>query len=308
MFQVRRILFPTDFSETAEAALDQALLLAGTLGAQLHVLYVHVLLEDEPTDSERRLPEKAALETRLTELVEGRRRRLGTLGHEFDVDVVRTEERGYSPSGAILDYVVEQEIDLVVMGSHGRRGLGRWLLGSVASQVVHHAPCPVLVVRAGVEREVRPVETILFPTDFSEPSRHALTALRELAAALGAGVVLLHAVDFPAYPGFYGEAMFPSTLTAELEATARDRLTELWSQAGGPAVPHRLELHAGSAAACIRRIATERDCDWIAMAPRGLGATERFLFGSTTEALLRSARQPLLVLGGLENGEPEPSE
>lgn len=308
MYQVRRILFPTDFSDAAEAALDHALLLAGALSAELHLLHVHVLLENDPENPELRASDPSTATARLDELAKRRQRGLESREPDLDVTVVHAEERGYSAPGAILDYADEHGVDLVVMGSHGRRGIGRWLLGSVASQVVHHAPCPVLVVRAGVRAKARPVESILVPTDFSDSSRAALTAVRELAGALGARIVLLHAVDFPTYPAFYSEAMFPPSLTEELEVAARDRLAELWEEAGGPDVPHRLELHAGRAVSCIRRIAAERDCDWIAMAPRGLGATERFVFGSTTEALLRSAERPLLVLGGLEEREPKRSE
>jgi universal stress protein A len=100
--------------------------------------------------------------------------------------------------GAPWDQIVgaareDPAIDLIVMGTHGRSGLARVLLGSVAEQVIRHAPCSVLAAR--VPGGVQPFRNVLCPIDFSDDSRHALERAAELAAPGGAGIALLHVIE-----------------------------------------------------------------------------------------------------------------
>lgn len=290
MTPIQRILVPTDFSPTAGLAVDHALLLAHALDAELHLLHADVLFEHDPAREAIGFPRSEELAQRLSELI-GRPAARAIPIHE-------EHERGISPAGVILDYAAEHEIDLIVMGSHGRSGLGRWLLGSVASQVSHHSGCPVLIVRAGEGAEARPIRRILAPTDFSQPARDALGKIRRLADELGASVVLLHAVHFPSYPDFYSAGGFSLAKDASLREGATEELARSWADSDGPEVPHELEVHIGSAVTGICRVAEEREVDLIAIAPQGVGAAERLVFGSTTEALLGRAPKPLLVLTG----------
>lgn len=134
---VERILCPVDFSAGSEAALAYASTLAKESGAELHLVYVYeeTIAYTEglgsyvpPADLE---PDKERLKNTLpTKDVPCR--------HEFIVG---------HPADALVDYAKDKNIDLIVMGTHGRTGLSRLLMGSVAEAVVRRAPCPVLTMK-----------------------------------------------------------------------------------------------------------------------------------------------------------------
>ena len=138
----QRILVPTDGSPEAAPAIEQALGLAERYDATLHVLYV-VDTNALPLDAHAQL---------IFEYLEEQ-------GRQSEADIAaRAEERGIdsvvgevaegSPHEAILEYVEDNDVDLVVMGTHGRRGIDRYLLGSVTERVLRGADVPVLTVRA----------------------------------------------------------------------------------------------------------------------------------------------------------------
>ncbi|MFB6224447.1 MAG: universal stress protein [Haloarcula sp.] len=164
------ILFPTDGSDGAATALDHARDIAESYDAALHVLNVvdtsspHIgmtvkdveeltpgMIGEERDEVE---PGMVGEEHDLSETVLERSRALvERAASEVDsVDVVTVVEQG-TPHRAILDYAAENDIDLVVMGTHGRTGIERYLLGSVAEKVVRTSEVPVLTVRLGEDEE-----------------------------------------------------------------------------------------------------------------------------------------------------------
>lgn len=140
MIDIRRVLCPVDFSEHADVAADWARDLSDRFGAELHLLHVVAVLDPL-------IPPGAA--TFASELVreiqESARSRLDEVagGH----DAVTALREG-APFGEIVDYATEQDIDLIVMGTHGRTGISHLLIGSVAEKVVRRAPCAVLTIRS----------------------------------------------------------------------------------------------------------------------------------------------------------------
>jgi nucleotide-binding universal stress UspA family protein len=145
MVPIRRILFPTDFSEPAEHAWLFALQFAQDFSAEVHVLHVVAppprLTEAYSMNFD---PEKfaavltAEAQTSLDRLVEGAKARNLTFQQEVRIGVDFRE---------IIDYARKHQIDLIVMATHGRTGLAHALVGSVAEKVVRKAPCPVLTVK-----------------------------------------------------------------------------------------------------------------------------------------------------------------
>jgi len=134
------VLFPTDGSDGADAALAYALDLAATYDATVHVLYVvntnyegTTSVGGEIVDTLGR--EGQSIVEEATDRVEGR-----------GVDAIGQVLRG-DPHGTILEYAEDNRVDLVVMATHGRRGLERYLLGSITEKVVRSAEMPVLTVR-----------------------------------------------------------------------------------------------------------------------------------------------------------------
>lgn len=142
--EIHRILFPTDFSPSAQQAQNYACSLAEKFSAELHAL--HVVPDPLPVPgpegswilpdtSVPRLAHEAELELAI-------RMEAALTG---DLVVVRSVHVG-QPVQAIIDYAKEHEIDLIVIGTHGHTGLSRMLLGSIAEKVVRLAACPVLTV------------------------------------------------------------------------------------------------------------------------------------------------------------------
>jgi nucleotide-binding universal stress UspA family protein len=149
MLPAKTILHPTDFSAPSECAFRLASSLARDYGARLIVLHfmeqpliIHGGVMSAPPDPMPPEEEREALREELL--------RIQPL--DPAVTIERILERGDAATG-ILQVAQERSCDLIVMGSHGRTGLGRLLLGSVAEQVVRKAPCPVLTVKLPQHQE-----------------------------------------------------------------------------------------------------------------------------------------------------------
>lgn len=145
MLPIRRILFPTDFSEYAEHAWSYALTFAQEFGAEVHLLHVVAppprlaeayAVNFDPEKMVKALTEEA--NTSMDRTVEAAK----SWGLIF-----RREVRVGVDFREIIDYVTKQDIDLIVMATHGRTGLAHALLGSVAEKVVRKSPCPVLTIK-----------------------------------------------------------------------------------------------------------------------------------------------------------------
>jgi nucleotide-binding universal stress UspA family protein len=146
MIDLRRILVPTDFSKHSQRALIYAAALAEKFGAEIFLLHVvqdfAVFLPDLVTATPPALPPRDQLTSAVREALERTVR-------ENHVEGLRLhpEAREGTPYHEIVTFAREKEIDLVVMGTHGRTGLAHLLLGSVTERVVRRSPCPVLTVR-----------------------------------------------------------------------------------------------------------------------------------------------------------------
>lgn len=154
MARITRILVPTDFSATADAALEYAFVLAERFGASLQLL--HVLEDPFVTDgmaAEAYISEAPALRTAMLHDAQERLRHRAvrdTAGITIDTEVLF----GHG-ARTIAEYAAERDFDLIVMGTHGRTGVAHLLLGSIAERLVRTAPCPVLTVRHPEERKQR---------------------------------------------------------------------------------------------------------------------------------------------------------
>ena len=146
MTRITRILVPTDFSATADAALDYAYGLAERFGASLELL--HVLDDPFVVDgmaAEAYIAEGPALRTAMLQEAEERLRHRAS--PRADVPDIKTEVLFGHGARTIAEYAADRGVDLIVMGTHGRTGFAHLLLGSVAEQLVRTASCPVLTVR-----------------------------------------------------------------------------------------------------------------------------------------------------------------
>ncbi|MGO9379756.1 MAG: universal stress protein [Dissulfurispiraceae bacterium] len=142
---IKNILFPTDFSEEAAHALSYAVDLAKTYGAKLYILHV---IHDIDISSSMHIPHRS-VDMMYSELEPSAKKALDKLCVSFQEDCKGIESsvlRGI-PYEEILKFAPEKKIDLIVMATHGRKGLDRVLFGSTTERVVRNSSCPVLTIR-----------------------------------------------------------------------------------------------------------------------------------------------------------------
>ncbi|MEM8601163.1 MAG: universal stress protein [Bacteroidota bacterium] len=284
-----------DFSDASARALRAAAGLALTAAAPLHVVHA------DETHATAHAQESGALLTDLRAFVR----------RTFDdalpgVRITYAITRDLSPGLALSTYAADVEARLLVVGTHGRRGVKRLLLGSVAEEVVRTAPCPVMTIPDPVAGMASPGNRpVLAPVDFSMASEEGLGLAQAWATRLHAPLVLLHVIDAGPYPAFYlPDLAEGTTLTHLLDERARKRLPRFYAQAihGVDAGPERAEADGVAIATAVGRadveiaaVAKEIGARLIVMATRGLTGLEHVLLGSTAERTLRRAPCPVLT-------------
>ena len=144
MIRLTTILVPSDFSECSDAALRYGLELARRFDARLHLLHV---VQDPLTQPWAAEGFSAPLFEAVEKWQREAKARLAAAIPLSDVGRVTVSATVAWPYAEILRYAAENDVDLIVMGTHGRSGVSHMLLGSIAEKVVRHAPCPVLTVR-----------------------------------------------------------------------------------------------------------------------------------------------------------------
>ena len=209
---------------------------------------------------------------------------------------------------AILAYAAQEAVDLIVMGTHGRRALDRLLLGSVAAKVVRLAECPVFTV--GFEAaswEKGAARRILVPVDFSDHARLALAYARDLAAMYGAHLDLLHVIEETALTAAYGMEPVVAQIP-DVEGPARKALERLVQDVGGPEVPYTVHVTVGHPAYEIAEFAERQRIDLIVIATHGLTGIKRLLLGSVAEHVVHRAPCPVFTVKGFgERGPAVPA-
>ena len=299
MIQLQKILYPTDFSRCAEQALPYAILLAREFHAELHMLHAVVLFAEDPYNPAYHFPDKEELFQKLNQLATERMAKLLEGVDTDDLSIKQVKRRGISAAEVILEYAIEEDINLIVMGTHGRRGLKRILLGSVAEEVLRKAPCPVLTVREQAEpRPANEIIHILVPIDFSSYSQIALIHARELAHRFGAKLQLLHVIeDTEIHPAFYNAGVFSiRDLRPTIEEETKELLQRFYTTVPGPEVPVEYHVIYGRATQEIPEFARQHNSDLIVMSTHGLTGLEAILIGSVTEKVVRYAPCPVLTL------------
>jgi len=304
------ILIPTDFSACADHALSHALQVADKFGAHLHIL--HVVNELDPdwygiTDAQERAVKlrdqiKTEAHDRLKELVPE--------GDGHDVETTVSLQLSFDVADSIHEYVNEREIDMVVMGTHGRKGLDRLMLGNVANKLIRHAPCPVMTVREEVpwtsEDEGVTYDDILAPIDFSDHSQEALQVSKLFANQYQARLHLLFVAEKRTVPTF-SDTGLPGIGVVEMDPeivkNAEAALQQLDENSGGPEVKSAYHVREGDVSQDVIDFSETHGVDLIIMATRGLTGVNRFLLGSNTERIVRVAPCPVLTIPTDEDQE-----
>jgi nucleotide-binding universal stress UspA family protein len=289
-----RVLCPVDESEFSARALRYAVALADVYRSQLTILNVRPLL----------LPPALWLEYPVAPLLE-------------PVDLNAEEERLWAfvrdAAGPTLATVTIREgsigpeilrtarsltADLIVMGTHGRSGFEHSLLGSVAENVLRHAPCPVLTVpRRAQEPTVVPFKNILCAIDFSHDSQHALELSRSLAQAAAGRLVLVHSLEqFSGMESKVTAHFNVSEFRRTFEREAKQRLEALVPANARTGCEVSVLVVHGRASREVLRVAAAYEADLIVLGVHGRNVVDLTLFGSTTQHVLHRAEIPVLTV------------
>ncbi len=287
--KVRRILLPTDLSESADRALKQAVELAAQHRAAIDILYAVTPEHLDPAEVRTALDAyMAKVEKEVFDDLATRSDAIRTRGIAVSTEIVR---RLY-PVEAILERVKKTEPDVVVMGTHGRSGLRKLLLGSVAARVVLEASCPVMTVAsdASVAEGEKGFDPILVPVDFSEHSERAIDAAKTLRTPAGR-LILQHVVSSPTHPSLYaGGVTKLLQLHPDLPSRIGEKLSELYQERG------EIVVTEGNVVEEILETARSKKPQLIVMGTRGQQSGHPVLLGSVTERVIGRAKIPVLAV------------
>ena len=284
-----RILIPTDGSTETEQAVGHGLGLARTYDATVHALYV-------TDETEYSTVPAAEVRDQLRSAAEAVGRRatdeIVEMADEFDLSAKRELRRG-TPSEEILDYVDSQGVDLVVMGTHGRSGVGPDL-GSTTLRVIRNVNVPALTVRFREDIEIDTTEyyeiydDVLVATDGSDGSMAAAEQGLEIAEIYGATVHALYVLDTNTY-AFEDVSRNIVGLLKESGNTALDEIAEMGQERG---IEVETAFRRGRPSRKLLEYADESDVDLLTLGAHG--RTSEVHLGSTTERVIRSSKRPTL--------------
>jgi nucleotide-binding universal stress UspA family protein len=291
MSKIHNVLVTIDFSEGSRAALDYAVSLTQRLGARLTALHVappYVTYEPLPA-----FPTLAPLDPeRQSRIREDFRRFLTPPGSAHPLAEVFLREG--DPADEILAHAAASGVDLVVLGTHGRRGFERWLLGSVTERVVRKANRSVLAV----PRPARPAAfaRVLCALDLSDSSGEILEQAALIAQALTAALIVLYVADgMHWYEPGPTAGVDVAAVRQAVTNTVRERLGELIDRHLPKNTSVDVQVAFGRAQREIERVAGE-EADLVVIGASSSRGVDRFFFGSTAQHVLRAGVCPVLLV------------
>lgn len=308
----KRMLVPLDGSELAEVVFTYAKELAGRLSLDVTLLHVCSPTEQELAPMHRSYTEHMAGIVKLQ--VEAIQKKVGIQPGGKAVEVRGELAVGY-PAEEILSYADENDIDLILMSTHGRSGIRRWAMGSVADKVLRASKVPVWLVRAGIPEEVVydkwPSRTILVPLDGSELAESVLPHVEAVAKQRGAeivDVILLRVCEPPIISSDYPEAIMPLSWEEHVEqqmalckrasekylASVEKRLKDAGLKVRSEALVGKPPL--GNPANEIIDYANRNPFNLIVMATHGRSGISRWAYGSVAARVLLGVSSPLFLV------------
>lgn len=280
---LKSVLFATDFSAASMRSLPYATAMAKQYGTKLYVAHVvpieSYLLGDSQAVERLRLARQEA-ESNLANIVQSPSVRSIPTATLLDNGDILAVLRGW---------IEQYSMNLLVVGTTGRTGLGKVLLGSVAEEAIRESPCPVLTVGPRTPDEaVTNLEKILYASDFSADSLLAAPYVFSCAEKFRAQLTLLHVIPtLPESPHLDSQM-------------ARVRLAEMASPYPQLAMAPDVVVEMGSPASMILKVAADLKADLIVIGARGAGAIARLAshFGSIAHKVVSHAHCPVLTVGG----------
>jgi nucleotide-binding universal stress UspA family protein len=304
----RNMLVLLDGSELAEVVFPFAKELAARLNLEVTMLQVYGNIGRNFVPAHQAYIERAA--DKIKSQIEDVQERLGIPLEEKQIEV-RGELADGHYAEEILTYAESNNIDLILMASHGRSGIRRWRMGSVADKVLRAAKVPVLFIRAGAEDTTPydewPTRTIVAPMDGSETAESVLphvVALARQRAIEPVTVNLIRVCDPPIAPSYYSPELsgvplnwgeFMEQEMTRCKQTASDYLSDIAKQLDNQGIKAESTILVGKAADEIIDFASKNPFSIIVMATHGRTGLSRLVFGSVTESVLQAVSNPILL-------------
>lgn len=302
----QHILIPLDGSVLAEAVVPQAAALARAINAEVTLFQVIAPSELRETAGWGSVPAPIRagwVETALARVRAGLdaiAERLQTLGIVVHIEVLAA---GDVASAIVTCAERDPDTRMIAMATHGRSGLGRWLLGSVAEKVLQAAPRPVLLVRAREHMPAMPIDvsyrSILIPLDGSAFAEQALGQAQAIAAATGATLVIVAVVPVLDDAALAEVGVVPAWAEAERQAEVEHLshyLADMAARLEAEGFTVRPHVVGGTPAEEILRAGVAEHADLIVMATHGRTGMHRLWIGSVATKIVRSADLPVLLV------------
>ena len=295
----RTVLLPTDFSPCANAALHQAVTIAERFQGTVTMLHVVAIHESDPSKIKSIITSSSLpYEKIITTAEEMLHTKEGMI--ETPVLIEKVLLRGISPTSEILRYAAEHHPDLIVMGTHGRTGIRRLIMGSVAEKIIRLSNSPVMTVRCGKDGKPQGYpnyRSILLPVDFSKASIKALWTASEIARNYGSKLTLLHVAEAPDFTGYLeSDDLDDEELSNSQIKEAEETLAEFLSKAPLSGIEVYTRVVFGRPGRKIVEFAHEEDIDLIIIPSHGKSGFEKLLMGSNVNKVVHRASCPVLVL------------
>jgi nucleotide-binding universal stress UspA family protein len=233
-------------------------------------------------------------------------------GHRVETAVRRVRPiQAEDVARAIAEVADEQQAGLIVMSTHGRSGLGRWIYGGVAECILRQSSIPVLLVPPAAERPLPQDRSLrlLVPLDGSELAEEALTSLEPLTGTIAAELHLLRIVE-PPYLVYGDGNVYTPTDPEALVTSAREYLLMQAERLQAQGFDVTAQATAGKASSVVTQVARETEVDLIVMATHGRSGLARLVLGSVALSILQQANVPVLLVrpATMQHSERPPSD
>lgn len=291
--QINQILVPTDFSENAELAVNYAIALAKQCSAKLHLLHTPVV----PTYLLMDLSYSPGPEA-VTRILNDAQEALDRQAQMITAAGVEhfTAIREGTVHEVIRDYAKEHDVDLVVVGTHGRTGVSKLMYGSITERVIKTVHTPIIIIPP---EGGRIPSSIVIAYDFSAPAKHAAEVARAIHGVSHGSLHLVHSYldvwgEYTDRGAVVGEAAEKrrEALHLGLEGMLKDDAKELFSIDAQAIQTH---LVTGDPATGILKVADEVGATLVCAGTTGKSGIERLLIGSVARRLLHDSEIPLLL-------------
>lgn len=284
-FDIKNIVVPTDFSETAELSIRHAITLAKLYGAEVHL--VHVL---ESYTTNVNIPEFKEVDAVIVNLFEKVEQKLKEYAHNLSLETGITLHTHAATGGIkakVINYAKKINADLIITGTHGTSGVREFFMGSNSYRIVSEAPCPVISVRNDDGKAE--YKNIVMPIDNSPASRQKVVHATQLAKKLGATV---HIVE----------------LCSTEDADAKAKLNQKVKQVAEYFTKHGVsfvvkELYGANLATLTMNYATTVDADLIVMMTEQEPNVSGFFMGPFAQQVINHSRVPVMSIHPEEHPE-----